>query len=206
MPGEPLEAGSVMEQVLQLVDRVAAAQQVQQDAGVDVAAAGAHDQPLEWRHPHRRVHRPAVADRGRRGAVAQVQHDQPQLVQRPTEVAGRLVRDVLVADAVHAIATDTLADGHVPVEGVRRGGGREAGEERGVEDGDLRQSGIGVRSCADPGQRRRVVEGRELDQLLDARHHVVVDQSRLGVALAAVHDAVPDAEQVLLLHPGIAER
>ena len=57
---------------------------------------------------------------------AQVQHDQPQLVQRPTEVAGRLVRDILVTDAVHAVATDVLVGSQFPVECVHRGGGRPA--------------------------------------------------------------------------------
>ena len=95
--GQPLQAGAVVQQVLEPVDvEVAVAQQVQQHAGVEVAGAGAHDQPLQRRQPHRRVHRAAAADRGRRGAVAEVQHD--LVAARPRAgpgSRGRLARDVL---------------------------------------------------------------------------------------------------------------
>ena len=85
---------------------VAVAQQVQQQPGVEVAGTGAHDQALQRGEAHRRVDRSAAADRRRRGAVAQVQHDLVQLGDRTAEERGRLARDVLVADPVRAVPPD----------------------------------------------------------------------------------------------------
>ena len=56
--------------------------------------------------------------------------------------------------------------GDLPVQGVRRGGGRQAGEPRRVEDRHLRQVGPRLPGQPDAGQRGRVVQGRELGEVL----------------------------------------
>jgi hypothetical protein len=52
----------------ELVDGDAPPEQVQQDPRVERARARRHRHPVERREAHRRVDRPAVADRGQRGA------------------------------------------------------------------------------------------------------------------------------------------
>ena len=49
-------------------------------AGIHVAAARAHDQPLGRREAHRRVHRAPVIHGAKRRAVAEMAAHQPQLV------------------------------------------------------------------------------------------------------------------------------
>ena len=116
--GQPLQAGAVVQQILEAVGVVAAAQQVQQHARVEVAGACAHHQPLQRRQPHRRVDGPAAAHRRRRGAVAQVEDDQGEVGRRPAEEPGCLARDVLVADPVRAVPADAHAPR--PLRGPRR--------------------------------------------------------------------------------------
>ena len=47
--------------------------------------------------------------------------------------------DVLVRRAVKAVAANVPLRGDIPIDGVRRGRGRQVVEERGVEDRDVRQ-------------------------------------------------------------------
>jgi hypothetical protein len=66
--------------------------------------------------------------------------------------------------------------------------------ERGVEHGHVRHALAEQRARgADALEVRGVVQRREVDAFLDAREHRGVDAHRLQEALAAVHDAVPDA-------------
>ena len=58
------------------------AHDVQQDRGIEVAAAGAHDQALEGREAHRGVDGPAAADGRHRAAVAEVAGDEAQARRR----------------------------------------------------------------------------------------------------------------------------
>ena len=88
--GQPLQPRAVVQQVLERRrGRGRVAQQVQQDAGVEVAGPGAHHQPLQRGQAHRGVDRAPAPDRRRRGAVAEVQHDQAQPVRGPARGTGR---------------------------------------------------------------------------------------------------------------------
>ena len=194
----------MVQQVLEAVRVPAPSQQVEQDARVEVAGPGAHDQALERGQPHRGVDGYAAEDRRGRGAVAEVQRHQAQPGEVTAEEPGRLARDVLVADAVHAVAPDACLPGDLPVQGVRRGGGGQAGEPRRVEHGHLRQLGPRALGQPDPGQRRWVVQRGELGEPVQFAERVVVQKRRPGEPAAAVHDPVADRVQVC--DTGVAHR
>jgi hypothetical protein len=77
-------------------------------------------------------------------------------------------------------------------EGVGRGGGRQGGVERGVEAGGRLDAAEPARHGVDGGERPRLVQRREGDQLLQPAAKVVVDPGRRPEVLAAVHHAMPD--------------
>ena len=83
-----------------------------------IAGARAHHQPLERRESHRRVHRCAAADGRRRAAAAEVEHDQLQIGDRPTQQRGGAGRGPRVGDAVEAETADAVALGQLPGDGV----------------------------------------------------------------------------------------
>ena len=167
-----------MQQVLEPVRVPAAPEQVEQDARIEVAGPGAHDQALQRRQPHRGVDRQAATDGRCGGAVAEVQGHQAQLAGVTAEDLGGFARDVLVADAVHAEAPDAGLPGDLAVHRVGRRGGRKVGEPRRVEDGDLREVGPGLPGQPDTGQRGRVVQRCELGELLQLAQRLVVDPRR----------------------------
>ena len=81
LPAQSLQAGPLVEQVVDLVDgEPDDAVQVQHQAGIGVTAARPHHEALERRHAHRRVDGVPMADRRHRSAVAQVRHDLVHLV------------------------------------------------------------------------------------------------------------------------------
>jgi hypothetical protein len=113
------------------------------------------------------------------------------------------------------VADDEAWDGHLlggpldrePVEAVavnaplvapfwreRVGGGllRDRGVEAGVEDGDLRELGVGALGLLDPPQGWSVVERRERLEREDLGADVGVDQDRLAEPGPAVDDPVRD--------------
>jgi len=74
---------------------------------------------------------------------------------------------------------------------------RQGRVERGVEHRDLRHAvAQELARRANAPQVRRVVQRRQLDAILDARDHVVVDAHRGPEALPAVNHAVPDRMDV----------
>ena len=144
----------MVQQVLEPVDVVAAAQQVQQDAGVEVAGRGCPSPaPRAASAPSRCPPATAVADRGRRrrrcrGAARSAAARSSGPAQEP----GRLGGDVLVTDAVHAVPTDTLA--RRPRPGRRRTSRRRPGspaKNAVSKTATCAQSGIG--RSALPGSR-----------------------------------------------------
>jgi hypothetical protein len=65
--------------------------------------------------------------------------------------------------------------------------------KRGVEDRDLWHPGAQHRARGgDAAKVVRIVQGREVDQILDRAPHLVVDAHRLTESFTAVHDAVAD--------------
>ena len=145
----------------------------------------------------------AVADRRGGGAVAEVQR-RPGAARRGhgrgTAAASR--RDVLVADAVHAVAPDAC----LPVDlagpartSRRRPAGRRTTPCRRRPPAAARERLPGQ---PDPGQRRRVVQRGELGELVHARAATSSSRSvGLVNAAAAVDDPVAHRVQVVRPRP-----
>lgn len=157
---------------------------------------GTHHQALQGRQAHRGVLAAPAAHRRRRGAVAQVQHDEIDLGGVLAQQLGGLAGDVGVRGAVEAVAAHTVRVGRLDVDGVA---GRVLGHRRvegGVEDGDLRQIGPQPLRGADAGDVGRVVQRRHRDQPFDLLEHRVVHQRRHRQLQPAVHHPVPDHGQL----------
>ena len=92
----------------------------------------------------------------------------------------RLLADVLVRGAVEPVAANVPLPRDIPVDRVGRRGGRQVVEERGVEDGDVRQVGQRPAGHPDAEHGGRVVQRRQRRELLQLRDQRVVDQRRLG--------------------------
>src|SRR4029077_18428511 len=86
----------------------------------------------------------------------------------------------------------------VPLLGHRvpEGAGRHCLVERGVEHGDLRESGPGGADRLDAGQVGRVLQRRQRGERADGGDDVVVDEDRVAEPVAPVHHPVPGADQV----------
>jgi len=119
-----------------------------------------------------------------------VQHDLAQRFQGSLEEHGGLLADVLVRRAVKAVAANVPLCGDIPIDGVRRGGGRQVVEERGVEHRDLRQIGQYSAGHLDAMDGGRVVQGCQRCDGFEGGDQRVVHQRRPVQVGAAVHDAV----------------
>ena len=179
--GQAQQAGVPGQRVLDLVERQAGHPvQVEDHGRVDVAAAGAHHQAAQRGHAHRGGHAAAAPDRAGAGAVAQVQRDHVGLGRRVAEQRGGAAGDVRVRRAVEAVPPDLPPLGERRVDRPGDALGRDGRVERGVEDRHLRHVGQQLAGHLDAGQRGRVVQRRERDQLLDRGDHLVVDHRRRG--------------------------
>ena len=160
-------------------------------ARVEVAGAGAHDQALQRREAHRRVHGLAVEARGGGAAVAELQRDQARSRDlRPQR-----------SKALHHVACarpwkpkrrmpyrSLRSCGH----GVARRHLRQVGEEGGVE-GRRPSARCRRRPRATPGWRRapgRLCSGRQLADLLGWPRSRRRRSASGAKAQAAVHDAM----------------
>ena len=76
--GDSEQAGAVIDQLFEhLRIELPFAHQIDQNAGVEIAAARAHDDPAGRGQAHAGVDRPARFDRGDAGAIAEMGDDQP---------------------------------------------------------------------------------------------------------------------------------
>jgi len=167
--------------------------QVAVQVGVDVAAAGAHDQAFQRRHAHAGVAAFAVDHGAGRATVAQV-GGQPAAVLdgQVGHLRGALAHEV-VAGAMEAVATDVV----FLVEELRHriaiGMLGHGLVERGVEHGDLRQLREQCEGGIDTDQVGRIVQRRQLRVGTDGREDFVGDQAGAGEVLTAMHHAMADA-------------
>jgi hypothetical protein len=99
-------------------------ERVQQGAGVEVAAAGGHDQPLQRREPHCGVDRASCAHRGGRGSGTQVADHESQAIGRMLQQLGRLTGGPGAAESVEPVAADPPAGHPACRHGVGARGGR----------------------------------------------------------------------------------
>ena len=188
------EAGVLVEQRVDLGRaQLLLRHHVQEDRGVDVAAAAAHHEALEGGEAHRGVHRAAAPDGGDRAAVAEVAGDDAQPgVARPAEDLRRAAGHEAVRGAVEAVAPDAVALVEHVGQGVEEGHGLHGLVERGVEHRHVRHVAEEVPRRPVALDVRRVVQRRDVEALLDRPQHLVVDQHRGLEALAPVHHPVPD--------------
>src|SRR5205807_6634164 len=186
------EAGPVQVHVLDAGEVEAGAAEVEGDGRVEVAGAGTHDQALKRGQAHRRVHAAPTGHGGRAGTVAEVQHDQVQLGERPAQQRGGTGGHPADRDAVEPVPADAVPLRHLAVQRIGGGRLRQRGVVCGVEDGDLRYPRNGVPGRLDAGHPDRVVQRGELGQRADRGQHLVVDDDRRVEPGAAVHDPVPD--------------
>src|SRR3954452_24463083 len=132
----------MLERVVELLDRDAGvALEPDQQAGIDAARARGHYEALERREAHRRVDRAPARDRAQRRARAEVARDDSQLLQRPSQLRGRLARHVAVVQAVEAVAAQLVALDPLPGKRVRPRRVRQRRVKRRVETRDYRLLG-----------------------------------------------------------------
>ena len=159
---------------------------MQQYAGVEIAAARAHHEATGRGEPHRRVDRVPVAHGRHAGAVAQVGDD------RAAEGrAARLLQDVLVRQAVKAVAADALVP-EVARQRQAPGHLRHVAVEAGVEAGDLGHLGEAFGDDLDDVDRRRQVQRRVGHQLSEVGDQRCIDRLGRQVVGPAVHQAMSD--------------
>ena len=168
---------------------------MQDDAGVELAGAGAHRQAVEGGEAHGALDAAAVGERAHRGAAAEVGDDHAAAGDLGRDL-GQAVGDVFVAEAVEAVAADALV-----VEGARQGvavGMRGvAAVEGGVEAGDLRHGpGRSPSTRRIGGEVVRLVQRRQRLERGEPGEDVGVDQHGAVEVGAAVHDAVADGAEL----------
>ena len=76
-PGDAQQSGTPVEHVLDLVEALALPRQIENDAGVERAAARRHDQAVEHAERHGRGDADAALQRAEAGAGAQMRGDDP---------------------------------------------------------------------------------------------------------------------------------
>ena len=167
------------------------------DAGVEIAAAGAHGQTDQRREAHGGVDALAVVDGADGGAVAHVAGDELELFDGLAHQLGAAGGDIAVGGAVEAVAADAVVLVVLVGDGVHE---RLAGHglvERGVEHGNHGHVAHDVAAGLDAGDVGGVVQGREGDARLNGGHNAVVDLHGFCELLTAVDDAVADGVDLL---------
>ena len=165
------------------------AQQVEQHAGVEVAAAGAHHHPAAGRQAHGGVDGSPVPQGSQAGAVAQVRDHYPAL--RPLfQSAG----DVLIGQAVKSVAAQAvLAVAMGQWQGVGDRG--QGGVKGGVEAGYLRCAGQSRGDRIHACQCGREVQRSKWNEFFQPGAQGRRDPLRAGV-LTAVDHAMSDGVDV----------
>ncbi len=166
---------------------------MEQNRGVEVAAARAHHGAFERRKAHGCVDGFSVLDRGHTHTVANVAGDEVLVWQAfGAEPTDGLLGNVFVAGAVKAVTPNRVFF----VEGVREwvevGVFRQRGVEGGVEDRDVFGLGQQFLASADAFEIWGVVERGERVEFGQVSEDTGGDEGGLLVLFAAVHDAVAD--------------
>ena len=201
--GDPHDPRTPVQLVAQVVGRPAVLfDQVEHHLGVDVSGAGRGDHPAARRERHRGVPRATVrSDRRDAAAAAEVRDDHAASLQQVgTRLDHRPHRESVEAVAADPEPGEGLGNREAP----RRLG--EPGVERGVEADHVG----GVRP-APPGQvdgveLHRDVQGSQRGHPTQVRQQVVVDQARLVVPRAPVHDPVGDRPRGSVLLEPLGDR
>ena len=124
-----------------------------------------------------------------------MQHNLIQVLQRPAQERRGLFADVLVRRAVESVSADLPLVRQVPIDGVGRRRGGQVVEERRVEHRDMRHIRKHLAGHLDTLHGRRIVQRRQLRDLLEFADHRVVDQGRPVERCAAVHHPMANRRQ-----------
>ena len=190
--GQALEPAFFVKQRRDLLARHPLVEEIEKDAGVELAGPGAHRHPVQRREPHGGPDRPPALRGAERGAVAQMGDDDAAL--REVRVIGaEFSRDVVIAQPVkpvspHALVIEPARQGEGVVDpGVTAMKGR-------VETGDLHRAGKGRAGGSDGGEVMGLVQRRERVQRGKLRDQRIADDARPVDIRPAMHHAVA--------HPG----
>ena len=151
----------------------------------------AHDEPLEGRKSHGRIDRVSPENRAGRRAIAEEAWDEPRALSRATGDLTIAVSDVPMRRPVESVTAHFVTAIQLVGKAVQV---RDLGErvvERRVEHRDLRNAGSeDARRGANTGDVVRVVQRRELHELIERLENAFVDALRPREILTAVHDAM----------------
>ena len=165
--GQPLEPAVVIEQMLDLVGAHALlGQEIEHDAGVELARARSHRQAVERGEAHGAFDALAGVDGAHGGAAAEMGDDHAALRNVGRQLR-QPARDVFVGQPVKAVAADAFL---VEALGQRVAVGNfgMAAMKCRVEAGDLRKLRLSLQQSADGAEIVRLMERRERREGLQA--------------------------------------
>ena len=188
------QAGGVIEGVVQVGrGQAELALEVEEDAGVEGAATGAHHEAIEGAEAHGGGEGEAVADGGGGTTAAQVAgHEAEGRVGLAVEELGRAGGAIGVADAMEPEAADSPFLIPLEGDGIDQGAQGHPGEERGVENGDMRHAGEGGFGGLDSAQGGGIVQRGQGAEASDGGFDAGIDADACGEIEAAMDDAVAD--------------
>ena len=192
MPEMPRRPRLLVHEVVHLLGReVLVLHDEGHDGRVDGSATGSHHEAVQGCESHGGIHRHAMVDGAHRAPVAQMARDELQILYGLVQKRRCALGDVAMGGAMGAVLADRVLLVQLVGQRVHVGLRRQRLEERRVEDGHHGHAGHMLLTGTDSHERRLVVQGRELCQLVDLGDDVVVDEHRPVEVLAALHDAVP---------------
>jgi len=166
------------------------------EVGIEVSAAGAHDEAFEGGEAHGGIDGFSIEYGGGAAAVAEVGGDQAAVAEIKIEKSRCLLGDVGVAGTMKAIATDLV----LLIEGVRDGISVDLWSDAlmkcGVEYDDLGNAGKEAGGGFDAEGIGDGVNGSEWCQGPDLGEHIGIDEHGSGEFLAAMDDSVTDGGDV----------
>ena len=189
--GDPQQAGGGVGHPLQVTEGLPGFRgNPRHGAEVDIAAAGAHHQPLQRRHPHRGVHAAAVTHRADRGAIAQVGDHQAALLLRQPEQRQGALGHIAVRGAVETVAAYPEILVILPRQTIEKSFRGQGLVKAGIKDRHLhhlREQPLRRGDAAETGVVMQRGQGRYLANVID---NLLANNDRLGEEVAAVGDAV----------------
>jgi hypothetical protein len=195
--GDAEQSGFLVEQMRHFLHAEAlAVHDVQDQARIDRAAARAHDEAVERREAERRGDALAIDHRRHAGAIAQMADDDAAV--GLLAVLRQHAGDVLVRNAVEAVALRAFF-GVLARQAVHLRDFRLRAVESGVEARDLRHAGEYFLDGVDAVQVVRLVQRREALVVGELVEVGGAENDRMRVAVAAMHDAVADGDDLAAL-------
>ena len=206
--GQALQAAVAVKEILHVRCRHALFRdEIEHDAGIELARPRSHRKPVERREAHRALDALSALDRAHRGAAAEMgdDHASARDVRRDLRQA---LGDIFVGQAVEAVAPDAFGMELVR-DRVMVGERIVVAMEGGIEAGDLRQCREIAQQRPDRRQVVRLMQRRQRDVALQPRHDRMIDQHRASMIRPAMDDAMADGDGVdveFVAQPGAGDR